>query len=77
MKTTTRHRLAAREAHGSRGDQDARREPGKLERAWGETGFVEIVDVEIDDAVVALVGAEILEVKIAGYPGLRRARPRV
>ncbi len=50
----------------------AGREPRHLVGARRQHRFVEIVDVEVDDAVVPLGGAEILEMEIAGNPGARR-----
>ena len=50
------------------GDPDARQEPHQIPARWRERRLVEIIDIEVDEAVVALVAAEVLQVQIASHP---------
>src|SRR5262249_222973 len=45
-----------------------RQEPREIADRGREGGLVEVVDVEVDEAVVAQVGAEVLEVEVAARP---------
>jgi len=59
---TKRECLRAAQFQIGRADQHAREQTHEFIRRGRETGFVEIVVVEIDQAVIALVAAEILEI---------------
>src|SRR5262249_1643842 len=64
---------ALRHAPAVRGDVHADQQARRLPGAWRQRRFVEIVDVEVAQPVVALVRTEILEVQIAADPGHWRA----
>src|SRR5262249_55223953 len=50
---------------------EARHQPREIPGDRRQSGFVEIVDVEIGEAIVPLVAAEILQMEIAADPGGR------
>ena len=58
---------------GNESNQNADHEAHQIQSTRSEQRFVEIVDIEIDQAVVALVAAEILQMQIAAEPGCRRS----
>ena len=60
---------AGSKVDGVAGDDDAGEEADEIPGGRREAGFIEIVDVEVGEPVVAFVGAEILEVEVAGAPG--------
>src|SRR5258705_5993292 len=61
LPTTQVQRLSAH--------QETRQVARHIERTSGEHGFVKVVDVEVHEPVVALIGAEVLEVEVAAHPG--------
>lgn len=69
-----RFRPIQRQAVGP--DQHAGEETDEVPGARRQHRFVEIVDVEIDEAVVALEAAEVFEVQVAAQPGARRFAER-
>jgi len=58
-------------------DQQTGKEARRLPRARGHDCFVEVIEIEVLEAVVALISAEIFEVQIAANPRQRGRIQRV
>jgi hypothetical protein len=68
-----RQRLAAPDRQVVGGNQNAGGEAQEIDGAGAERSFVEVVDVVVDQAVVALVAAHVLQVQVATQPGVGSA----
>lgn len=67
-----RKRLCPAEAQIHSGDEHTRQQADDFIQARCKAGLVEVVDVEIDKPVVALVTAEVLQMHVAADPSTRR-----
>src|SRR5579872_7468520 len=65
------HRVSLRNMETVRSYEQTRGEPGKVPGDRRQRAFVEVVEVEVGEAVISLERAEVLEVKVSAHPSAR------